>query len=171
MKFEIGGNNYTLLHLESAKPCGECKACCTAIGIVELGKPNYKRCEHLCKSGCAIYNSKPASCTEYQCWYTAGLVDDRPDKIGLIVDFQLSPLPGAIRIWEVWSGASETKRGKALIKKLCEKYDCDVWLATKEWSTNLKTGYVVRTPSAVVLPPTFDQDQVKFDAAMPNVAG
>jgi hypothetical protein len=50
------------------KSCGTCTTCCKLLGIAELKKPVNQWCTH-CKvgSGCTIYDSKPASCNEFEC--------------------------------------------------------------------------------------------------------
>ena len=56
------------------------------------GKP----CAHLCAQGCAIHETRFPVCRTYHCgWrYLAGLSDDwRPDKSGVLVDFQSDDLP------------------------------------------------------------------------------
>lgn len=150
--FNLQGANVSIITIDEFRPCGECKACCTVIGVAELNKGNYLRCKHLCGSGCKIYDTKPTACTEYQCGYRFGLVKDRPDRIGLIVDYQLIPLPGAIRVWEVRKGAANTRKGKRLISMLRKKYDCEVAVANKETTTLLKQKLVLRTPTFVSEP-------------------
>lgn len=104
------------------QPCGECQACCKTMAVLELDKPNYKRCSHQCGAGCAIYADRPKSCQTFNCGYRTGLVKDRPDRSGLIVDFSPYPLPGTFRIWECRPGASQTNRGKRIISGLKRKY-------------------------------------------------
>jgi hypothetical protein len=68
------------------RQCGECKACCTAIGVQELGKPFNRACKHECDKGCDIYGKHPDSCQGYQCGWLSGCGEfqDRPDKIGAV---------------------------------------------------------------------------------------
>lgn len=150
--FNLQGSNISIVALDEFRPCADCKACCTVIGVAELNKGNYQRCEHLCGSGCKIYDTKPTACNEYQCWYRFGFVKDRPDRIGLIVDYQMIPLPGSIRVWEVRKGAASTRKGKRLISMLCKKYDCEVVVANRETTTLLKQKLVFKTPEFVSEP-------------------
>lgn len=68
------------------RTCGSCKECCTAVGVVELGKPFNAPCEHLCKLGCSIYGAHPDSCKVYQCFWRAGEFTwmERPDLLGAV---------------------------------------------------------------------------------------
>jgi len=62
----------------------------------EFQKLPGKPCAHLCAQGCAIHETRFPVCRAYHCgWrYLAGLPDDwRPDKSGVLVDFQSDDLP------------------------------------------------------------------------------
>lgn len=109
-----------ILSPEEARPCGDCQACCSTMAVMELAKENYTRCEHQCPGGCAIYQDRPPSCQSYECWYRAGLVKDRPDKIGVIVDYNV--VNDVIFIWEVRPGATKNNRVKKLMKSLRKRY-------------------------------------------------
>lgn len=73
--------------LGQQRRCGDCKACCTAISVEELGKPFNAHCEHECDKGCAIYGKHPLSCQGYECGWLLGFgkLEDRPDKIGAVL--------------------------------------------------------------------------------------
>ncbi len=92
---------------EKHKSCGPCTACCTAMAIYELDKPEFTPCENLIElglpgrpapelgraTGCAIYGRHPGSCQAFLCvWVAGGIEDDaeyrRPDKIGLVFNYQ-----------------------------------------------------------------------------------
>lgn len=68
------------------RKCGECKACCTSVGVKELGKPFNMACKHLCEKGCGIYGKHPDSCKGYHCGWAIGFGEfsDRPDKLGAL---------------------------------------------------------------------------------------
>lgn len=68
------------------RQCGECKACCTSIGVQELGKPFQQQCVHVCSKGCNRYDNRPGSCKVYKCvWLNGDLsFDQRPDKFGVL---------------------------------------------------------------------------------------
>ena len=157
--FSVQGADVSIFEADAFRPCGDCKACCTVIGVVELNKDNYQRCQHVCDSGCKIYEAKPPSCAEYYCWYTAGLVKERPDRLGLIVDYQMVPLPGSIRVWEVRKGASDTRKGRHLIAKLRKTYDCEIVVVNSKTTTLLRHGTVCETPKAVAEP--FIEDSLR----------
>lgn len=76
------------------KPCGECKACCTTLGVEELQKGNYQPCHNECPTGCAIYDQRPNSCRAYHCGWAGRWVEGderrRPDKLGVIFDFHIA---------------------------------------------------------------------------------
>lgn len=75
----------------ASRPCGECTACCMALEVSELKKPNGVMCQHA-GNGCSIYPERPKSCKAYLCGWKIGmgLPEQRPDKLGLV----LSPVPG-----------------------------------------------------------------------------
>jgi Fe-S-cluster containining protein len=115
---------------DELRPCGECTACCTALGVEELHKPNYTPCRHLCDKGCGIYAERPGSCKTFECWWRVGMVaGDRPDKSGIIVDSTAF----AVRVWEVKPGALNWKSNRKAIDKLRRRYpnviegNADTW--------------------------------------------
>lgn len=67
--------------IEQGRKCGTCNACCTVVGVNELGKPCNFRCEFQTKRGCWIYGKHPESCRTYKCIWLEGFLhtDDRPD--------------------------------------------------------------------------------------------
>lgn len=69
------------------RQCGDCTACCSAIGVKELRKPYFVDCVKLCASGCSIHGKAPPSCQNYKClWLTADLAfDQQPNKCGYII--------------------------------------------------------------------------------------
>jgi hypothetical protein len=114
------------------RPCGECQACCTVVGIKELNKPAFQRCGHQCESGCDIYEDRPETCRGYYCLWAAGLLEGderrRPDRLGVIFDFR--PLDNservatgkdlAIQAWEVWPGALADSDW--LLRRIADRY-------------------------------------------------
>lgn len=72
----------------AVRSCGSCRACCTALGVAEIGKAPGVACSHLCDKGCAIYDVRPRSCRSFNCLWRYGIVDieGRPDKIGIVFD-------------------------------------------------------------------------------------
>ena len=73
--------------LPIARECGECTACCTALGIVALGKEAGCDCPHA-SAGCGIYAERPDECRSYSCEWKKGKYrdEDRPDRVGIVVD-------------------------------------------------------------------------------------
>lgn len=69
-----------------SRGCGPCQACCTWLKVPELPKDAGKVCEHLCHSGCGIYDQRPRSCRKFECLWLKGELPEeaRPDKIGVI---------------------------------------------------------------------------------------
>ena len=75
------------------RSCGECTACCTALGVKELNKPAGDSCEkgiqigHVQSTtntivGCSTYKSRPKSCRAFECAWLQGLVPmNPPDQI------------------------------------------------------------------------------------------
>jgi hypothetical protein len=72
------------------RECGECTACCEAIGVDALGKPPNCRCEHQTNSGCGCYESRPDDCRYWFCCWRLGWGNDadRPDKSGVLLTIQ-----------------------------------------------------------------------------------
>lgn len=69
--------------------CGECTLCCRLTAVPELQKPVGVWCQHcIVGSGCKIYNMKPPSCSNFECfWYTNRLsIDLRPDKCKVVIE-------------------------------------------------------------------------------------
>jgi hypothetical protein len=92
-----------------ARSCGGCTACCTALGVVELKKKMWVRCDEECTSGCSIYDNRPQSCRDFTClWLTGNIEGDerrRPDQLGLIFvgqgkKFKEIDIP-VIGVWEI----------------------------------------------------------------------
>jgi hypothetical protein len=114
---------------QEERPCGDCRACCTVLGVEELRKPNYTPCRHECSQGCAIYQDRPSSCRVFNCWWKIGMVDGkRPDKSGIIVD----SLSTCVRIWEAKPGALRCPMNRRTIGKLKNKYGSLVVEGTKD---------------------------------------
>jgi len=80
------------------RTCGECDVCCTAIGVPDIGKPEYQPCPHQLagrdgRFGCAIHDGpRPPACGKFKCGYLEGLrvpgVADgslRPDRAGVLL--------------------------------------------------------------------------------------
>mgnify|MGYP001561024974 CR=1 FL=1 len=78
------------LPLIQERSCGNCRACCTPLGITELNKAPGIPCRHLVKGdcgGCGIYETRPLECREYFCGWRCGIGDlnQRPDHSGVLL--------------------------------------------------------------------------------------
>ena len=59
-------------HAKLGRQCGDCSLCCKVLRIPELSKPTNQWCDH-CRpgQGCAIYETRPKVCREFECqWLT-----------------------------------------------------------------------------------------------------
>ncbi len=112
----------------TARSCGGCSACCTALGVTDLPvpKPRGVRCDHIVPGGgCSTYASKPSSCCAYTCgWlHGVGAEDDRPDRLGIIVETQPALDGGAsvIVLRECSPGAINASRGAGLARTFADR--------------------------------------------------
>ncbi len=120
-------SRYSLNTIVEFRPCGSCQACCTVVGVIELAKPEWTRCQLQCASGCAIYDERPATCRGYSCLWQAGILDGderrRPDNLGIIFDTRRdSDGSDVIQAWEVWPGALNEPQALYLVKRLAEQH-------------------------------------------------
>jgi hypothetical protein len=81
-KAEFGGS--------PERMCGNCTACCFTHGIPEIHKDPNRWCVE-CKQGkgCKIYATRPPGCVDFSCQWKKGILhlNDRPDKSGIVVDY------------------------------------------------------------------------------------
>lgn len=117
--------------IDPDRECGPCTACCTAVGVPELGKGTYEACAHLCDVGCGIYEDRPASCRTFACQWLRGVLEVdgsvdmalRPDACGVIFDYQPESAFGeAYLAWEVVPGASAQGPAKGVVAELRENF-------------------------------------------------
>lgn len=116
----------------SPRRCDGCTACCLTHGVQELSKPYYRACQHQSEAGCAVHGHHPRSCQGFACAWRGGtsltLDDERPDKIGIVVDCNPFTWPGASNTdkgwycYEVWPGAADTAGALALFERLSHRY-------------------------------------------------
>lgn len=88
--------------LAPPRSCGGCQACCDVMPVLEIGKPARTPCPNMIcgpvssgKTGCAIYETRPASCRYWSCaWLLLPevLQDDalRPDRSHVIFDILMA---------------------------------------------------------------------------------
>jgi len=98
--------------------CGDCTECCYVIGVPELNKGNYEKCDHSC-NGCTIYKDRPSPCDNFNCtWLLSGWDKQfRPDKVGLVV---LTDKEGT-KAYETKKGEHLKPKAQSLIKALSKK--------------------------------------------------
>lgn len=111
----------SLLPIISENGCGECTACCTVLGVQALGKEQYIRCQHVCESGCGIYETRPSECRKYKCmWLNEYMRDERlrPDKLGIIMEPTDTPFGPSLVVREVWVGASKGELANSTMYQL-----------------------------------------------------
>lgn len=89
------------LQVQQDRPCGECNACCTTIEVRELDKPAWTRCMHVKASpegSCGIWGAPkhPAECRAWYCLWRKGFggPEDRPDKLGVVLQVTGRKIPG-----------------------------------------------------------------------------
>lgn len=70
------------------RECGSCVACCieTEFDTPEFSKEYMKPCQHLCDTGCGIYNKRFPVCKQYECLWLQGYGTERerPNVTGII---------------------------------------------------------------------------------------
>ena len=87
------------MHLVTERSCGECSVCCVVLNVdtKEFQKLPGVPCAHLCnQGGCSVHATRYPVCREYHCgWRYLGFLgeDWRPDKSGVLIDFQTDDLP------------------------------------------------------------------------------
>ncbi len=87
------------MELVKQRSCGECSVCCVVLNVdtEEFQKLPGIACAHLgAGGGCAIHGTRYAICRAYHCgWRFLGALgeDWRPDKSGVLIDFQTGDLP------------------------------------------------------------------------------
>lgn len=112
---------------DNPRSCGACTACCTALGVTELGKPMGARCIHVRDAnppasfgGCVIYASRPPSCRAYECGWLQGALPEefRPDVVGFVIDPWVQPPDGGnpgVILREVREGALDGEAASVVI--------------------------------------------------------
>ncbi len=111
--------------------CGDCTACCALMAIIEVDKPHFAECTHLCQQGCSIYRNRPATCRQYACLWRAGAIKGdertRPDVLGVVFHPTNADGKTVLELWETEPGASGSRRVRYLRKKLMNSARFDEW--------------------------------------------
>ena len=104
------------------------------------------RCKYLDKTGCTIYDTRPANCENYECIWIKGLgtQDDNPKLSGVLIDRRNSNLnPPTIYIAsEVWKDAFTSETGIATLDRMSKELNSKIIL------TNFERDKVLRTHRA-----------------------
>lgn len=93
------GEGSLFVDLVTDRTCGECSVCCVVLNVdtKEFQKFPGVACGHLCEGGgCSIHATRYPICHVYHCgWRYLGSLgaDWRPDKSGVLIDFQTDDLP------------------------------------------------------------------------------
>ncbi len=77
------------------RPCGDCNACCEGalIGNAHGNRfGNHKPCVFLVSKTCAIHETRPQSCRNYQCAWSQHLFPEwmQPNKCGVLISVETS---------------------------------------------------------------------------------
>lgn len=108
----------------AARTCGDCALCCVVLRVDELRKPGGTPCRELfpeyrsgrraavggvALGGCGIHAARPGICRAYRCAWLQGKFreDDRPDRLGALIDFAPRGGQQEFRIIEALPGAFE----------------------------------------------------------------
>lgn len=92
----------------AGRSCGSCSLCCTVLRVDELAKPAGRDCiQQRADGGCAIHATRPTICRAYHClWLQGGLEEDeRPDRIGAVVDLEATGVGVRLSIREARPGS------------------------------------------------------------------
>ena len=134
--------------------CGACTACCRALGVAELDKPEWKKCSHVISSGCGIYADRPQSCRDYSCIWRQSQDHSpmpkayRPDRLGVVFD-EPGQEPGTF-VARVPSGQL-TRMQNNKVKKIVS-----VLVQTVGGSVRVRHGLQTSNPVKIVELPTND---------------
>lgn len=166
--------NKPTLSLTVGRSCGSCTACCTVPAIVdpELVKPPGQTCPNAgkCSSGggCGIYATRPVTCRSYTCSWLEGIGgdDDRPDRMGIILDTMFLPECGPFfKATEAQPQASRRDRAQRLIAAIARGVPVMVFstdLSVHTAGDPKRAKLVERTYIAAVLAEA-EADPVAFD--------
>ena len=116
----------------SNRICGGCTACCQTHPVKELGKPAQHPCLHCNSWGCGIYSTRPRGCREFVCEWIKGVGKDdcRPDRTGVVLDFQESPMLRRVvmTMWEYQPDSLKSDRIKDQTKDILAAAIIVIWI-------------------------------------------
>jgi Fe-S-cluster containining protein len=99
--------------VQPTRSCGECTLCCTLLRVDELRKLGGSPCVHLRRPpeapGCGVHAHRPRICRAYACVWLSGALDeeDRPDRLGAVLDLVSEGHLTRLRVHEAAPGAYE----------------------------------------------------------------
>ena len=112
--------------VDELRPCDGCRACCSAMAVEELGKPNYTTCKYECEKGCSIYGNHPGTCRAFFClWKLPNWLlkeNDRPDKLGVVFYVRTEGETKQLEIWELWPGAAKQPQVVSILTTINADY-------------------------------------------------
>ncbi len=158
------------------RKCGDCQECCILLSIHDeesgFEKEPVKPCEHLCQTGCSIYEKKPKVCSGFYCMWAVDHVPgmfretDRPDKIGILVvmnnpESEFSKFAGlpSFTVYETRPNAFHEWHADKLLRRVFKKWLCILmpWKA-REQKYVVSEGTQFRGPiHAIKAVQAFDQ--------------
>lgn len=113
------------------RPCGDCHACCEGFLVsTSYGNQfgNGISCKFLCNKECAIYETRPQVCKNYQCAWSQGIIPNwlKPNKVGVLISVQ------------------ENNENKQYLKVVEMKpvIEYDVYKTIKDWCDKNNTYYI-----------------------------
>jgi len=96
---------------DARRSCGECTLCCTVLRVDHLAKLGGEPCVYLRREGpgCSIHAHRPPICRSYRCYWLGGGLgdDDRPDRLGAVVDLVSAGGAPVLAIREASPGSFE----------------------------------------------------------------
>ncbi len=94
--------------------CGDCRECCVLLNIHELNKAAREPCQHLCETGCTIYETRPKTCSDFECsWLISDWAGSlRPDLSGIMV----AGFSDYLGLFEIREGCLTSDEAKTIIK-------------------------------------------------------
>jgi len=106
--------------MKEKRNCGKCTLCCKILPIKRINKPKGEYCTNCdINNRCAIYQKRPQECKDFRCEWLKGFgaETDRPDKTGIILDFQTGGLIQKIFVlWETTQEVLSSSFAKQIIK-------------------------------------------------------
>src|SRR6266704_976050 len=126
---------------QSGRRCGECTACCTVLAVNELHKPMRWACDHVSCAGCAVYDSRPRGCRQFNCLWLRGAISGnesfRTDKLGVIFDCFHAAATNELRFvaFEIWNGAFDEPACAAILAEMAAVREVQLSYRDGSWRT------------------------------------